>query len=258
MSRTLIVYFLLGIFSVKGQSIDFYCDGQRHSYRYEVWTVPVQDCKGYRFFNPSTNINDIPFKDSIIINSIKQNLRLRAGNELYEKFEIYDITIAPDTNECNNMKYSIRYLFRLDSLFYHRFSLTFDPSGNLISSFQFPDISTNKNPLDIIHYCTALDIALNNISFKESCDKSGLSIQTPNKKTGEMETLLNISRFNLGYNLSLNVWTWEIYSETTIPKKNRKKNHASGKWTGKKVIINAQTSDIINIEDFYEYKIVCY
>jgi len=258
MQKLILFFVFLTSFIAKGQDIDFYCEHQRHSYRYGVWLVPVQSCKGYKSYWTSTNINDIPSTDSIIIDSIKHQLKLRAGDKLYNKFELYSITIATDSNICNERKYSFRYIYRLDSVFYHRFSLTFNPSGNLISSHQFPNIKTNKNSLDIINYCTALYIALQNETFKEACDKSGLIISSPNKVSGEMEPLLNISRFNLNYNSTLNVWTWEVYSETSVQKKNWDKHHASGKWTGKKIIINAQTSEIIELSDFYESKIVCY
>lgn len=258
MKKIIIFFTLLTSYVAKGQDLDFYCGDQRHSYRYGVWSVPVQSCKGYKTYWTETNINDIPTKDSIIIDAIKQNLNLRAGNELYRKLELYSITIAADSNICNDRKYSLRFIYRLDSVFYHRFSLTFNSLGNLISSPQFPDIKTSKNSLEIIDYCSALHIALQNETFREACEKSGLSISTPNKISGKMEDLLNISKFNLNYDSTLNSWIWEVYSETSVPKKNWKKHHASGKWSGKKIIINAQTSEIIELSDFYESKIVCY
>ena len=258
MKKLILFVAFLTSFIAKGQDLDFYCGNQRHSYSYGVWSVPVQSCKGYKSYWTSTNINDIPSKESTIIDSIMHNLKLRAGDELYHKLELYSITISADSNICNDRKYSFRFIYRLDSIFYHRFSLTFNLSGNLISSPQFPDFKTNKNSLDIIDYCTALDIALQNETFKKACNKSGLSVRTPNKISGKMEPLLNISKFNLNYNSTLNIWTWEVYSESSVAKKNWKKHHASGKWAGKKIIINAQTSEIIEISDFYESKIVCY
>lgn len=257
MVRNLLIFILLNTFNANGQSIDFYCNGQRHSYTFGAWYDDVQKCKGYTFYSLPTYKSNIASTDSTIIESIKQIIKVRSGDELYKKLELCSISIASDTSKCN-IKYAFRYIFRIDSEFYHRFSLTFDSLGNLKSPHQFPDISKNEGSLNIIDYCNAINIAISNSEFKDACDKSRLIRSTPNKKTGEMETLLNISKINLSYNQTLNTWTWEVYSETSVPKKNHKKHHSSGNWTGKKITINAQTSNVINIENFNESKIVCY
>lgn len=247
-----LIYFCISLpFSSRGQTrVDFYCGEQRHSYRFSVWSVPVQQCKGNKLYTKSVNFNDIPDKDEVVIESIYKQIEKRAGKELYDQLELYSITITPKPKGCNDYKYSFRYILRIDSVFYDRFTLTFDSEGKLKTKPEFPDIETNKNASNIIDYCSAISIAMNNREFKNACEDSGWKISTPNLSSGEMEPLLNISSIDLEYNLEKNMWTWILKSET-------KQTKDKG-LIGKVIAINAELGEIMQVTDYSESKTVCF
>ncbi len=251
MFKTIIyLSFLLPLNLLGQSSLDFYCGQQRHSYNFSVWSVPVQQCKGYKLYSKSVNFNDIPKKDKVIIDEVFTKIERRAGKGLFKNLELYSVTIAPGSKGCNDLKYSLRYKLRIDSVFYDRFTLTYNSEGQLKTRHEFPDIETNSNANNIIDYCSAISIAMKNPEFKKSCKESGWERSTPNLSNGEMEPLLNISNLDLEYHLEKNIWTWILKSETKQTKKNG--------WIGKVIAINAESGKVMEVTDYSELKIVCF
>ena len=228
--------------------IDFYCGEQRHSYSLTPWYVPVQKCADHKLYSKSVNFKKIPRNDRKIIDSIYKQLEARGGKKLFRKLDFETISISQNDQDCNGFKYSFRIRYRLNGKFYQRITLTFDKNGQLLTPNKFPDITSNPNANEIIDICSAIDMAMGNLEFHEACEKSEVTTSTPNRRTGEQETLLNISRINLEYFPNENIWTWVLHSET---------RQVKGKgWIGSVITINAETGKVLKVDDFKEYKIV--
>jgi hypothetical protein len=244
-----VLYLLLSMNMIAQSSLDFYCGEQRHSYDFPAWLVPVQQCDKNKLYSNSVNFGDIPQDDRKMIDLIYRQLEERGGTEFYKKLEFSSIDVSYNPEECNGYKYSFRIIYHLDSIFYDRFSLTFNSEGRLLTAHKFPDISSNPEAHKIISYCSAVERAMQNRKFNEACKKSDLSISRPNLETGEMEPLLNISNLDLEFYPEKNIWTWVLHSETRQLK--------DKSWVGSVIRINAETGEVIDVKDYNESKIVC-
>lgn len=262
---TIIVILTLAMLRVYGQlktvgSIDFYCNGQLFSIDYGVWNDPIQGCDKFKydFYTNTVNFNDIPQQDSVVIERIKQSIKIRGGQEFYDRLILRNLTIAHRPKKCDQRKYTLRFIFPIDTVFYHLFSLTYDEEGNLISAQQFPDNSTNKKILNFIDYCTAIDIALQDTTFKKAYDNPGHTRSRKNEKTGEYEKIGNLPEMELAYDQDSNSWIWRLYTETVFDGDKGDMSCVTGTWTGQKIIINAHDSSIMSVEDYKEFKTVTY
>lgn len=249
MKQSLILIILilpLGLFAQA--DIDFYCGEQRHSYSLPTWYVPVQKCNSHKLYSKSVNFKKIPSNDRMVIDSIYEELKTRGGKKFFRKLDFETISISQNDQDCNGFKYSFRISYRLNRNFFQRFTLTFDKNGQLLTTNKFPNILSNPNAHNIISICSAIDIAMENREFYEALENSEFSTSISNRRTGEQETLLNISRINLEYFPNENIWTWVLHSET---------RQVKGKgWIGSVITINAETGKVLKVDDFKEYKII--
>jgi hypothetical protein len=239
----------------------FYCNGQLYSTDYGAWSDPIQSCDkyNYRFYSNDENFNDIPFNDSIAIEKIKIALMNRSGKDFYNRLILQNVIISNAPQKCEGRKYTLRYIFPLDTVFYYRFSLTYDIKGKLLSEHKFPDVQTNKSLLTFIDYCKAIEIALLDTTFKKAYEVSRTETSITNETTGKKEIIGKLSRIELVYDKQKNIWTWQIFTETVFDGvRNKKQGCLTGYWTGKKIILNAHSSEILSITDFKEFKSVMY
>ena len=249
MKLSLILIILISPLRLFAQAdIDFYCGEQRHSYDLSAWHVPAQTCGGHKLYSKGVNFNKIPSNHQRVIDSIYEQLKARGGKKFFRNLDFETITIADNDAACNSLKYSFRIKYRLNKKFYQRLTMSFDTTGRLLTSNEFPDINSNPNARNIISICSAIDIAMDNSDFYQACEKSGLKINLPNSKTGEQETLLNISSVNLKYFPDDNIWTWVFHSESR-----QIKNKG---WVGSIIRIHAETGVVLKVEDYTESKII--
>jgi hypothetical protein len=243
------------------EPVYFYCNGQLYSTDYGTWSDPIQSCDkyNYRFYSNDENFNDIPFNDSIVIDKIKITVMNRSGKDFYNRLILENVIISNAPQKCEGRKYTLRYIFSLDTVFYYRFSLTYNTKGKLMSEHKFPDVQTNKNFLTIIDYCKAIEIAFLDTTFKKAYENSHTQTSRINETTRKKEILGKLSRIELAYDKQKSIWTWQIFTETVFDgDSNKKKGCLTGYWSGKKITINAHSSEILSITDFKEFKSVMY
>jgi hypothetical protein len=265
MKSRLIILTILSIVSttVFGQiktvgPIDFSCNGQLFSIDYGVWIDPIQSCDkfNYDFYSNTVNFKDIPSTDSLVIEKIKFSLKERGGQDFYSRLILQSVIISKRPKKCEGRKYTLRYIFPLDTIFYHRFSLTYDIDGNLLSDHKFPDYATNKNILTFINYCQAIELAISDTTFNKAYNHPGHVRSRKDEKTGEWIKIGDLPKMELGYDKGSNVWTWALYTETVFDGEKGDQRCVTGTWTGKKITINAQDSTIMKVEDYKEFKTV--
>lgn len=260
MNYRLLILLLLCSIKIYGQDIEFYCNNKLYSIDLWMWTDPIQNCDDYRydFYTDSVNFNEIPNNDKFIIDKTKESIIKRGGIDFYNILVLKYVIIAERPQKCDNRKYTLRYILPLDSVFYYRFSMTYDKDANLISDYQFPDYSSNKDIIKIIDYCKAIEIALSDSTFNKTYFNSTISRTRKNEKTGEQIKIELLPNIELVYDRINNIWTWHLYTETEFDGEVGDKSCLTGTWTGKKIIINAHNSDIMSVDDYKEYKSVTY
>lgn len=252
---------LRGVCQLKtGGSIDFYCNGQLFSIDYGVWIDPIQNCdkSNYKMYFNIENFKDIPPQDTTVIEKIKISIKQRAGLELYNRLILQNVIVSKRPKKCQGQKYTLRYIMPLDTVFYYRFSLTYDIHGNLLSDPKFPDVKTNTNILSYINYCQAIQLALSDSVFRKAYHHPGHLRSKKDLRTGKWENIGELSKIELGYDKSRNVWIWQLFTETVFDGDKNDLRCVTGNWVGKKIIINAQNSTIIQVEDYKEFKTVTY
>ena len=150
--------------------IDFSCNGQLFSIDYGVWSDPIQSCDkfNYDFYSNTVNFKDIPSSDSLVIEKIKFSLKERGGQEFYTRLILQNVIISKRPKKCEGRKYTLRFIFPIDTVFYYRFSVTYDIDGNLLTDQKFPDYATNKNILTFINYCQAIELATSDTTFNRA------------------------------------------------------------------------------------------
>jgi hypothetical protein len=137
--------------------------------------------------------------------------------------------------------------------------LTYDIKGKLLSEHKLPNAQTNKNFLAFIDYCKAIEIALLDTTFKKAYEKSHTETSIINETTGKKEIVGKLSKIELVYEKQKNIWTWQLFTEPIFDgDKSKKQGCLTGTWTGKKITINAHSSEILSIKDFKEFKSVMY
>lgn len=238
----------------------FSCNDQLFSIDFGAWTDPIQYCDkfNYDFYSNTENFDKIPSQDSLIIDKIKYSIKARGGKEFYNRLVLQDIIISKRPKKCEGRKYTLRFIFPLDTIFYYRFSLTYNIEGNLISDPMFPDVSSNLNILSFINYCQAIEIALSDSIFKKSYINSGLIKSIEDERTGEQLILGDLALMSLCYDKKLNCWTWELFTESVFEGDKGDTRCLTGTWIGKKITINAHDKTILNVEDYKEFKSVTY
>lgn len=240
--------------------IEFSCNGQLFSIDYDFWVEPIQRCDkfNYDFYSNTENFKDIPFTDSLVIEKIKLSLRKRGGQEFYDRLILENVIISKRPQKCEGRKYTLRYIFPLDSLYYYHFSVTYDIDGNLLSEQKFPDYATNKNILTFINYCQAIELATSDTIFNKAYTNPGHERLRIDDEKGVWQKIGDLPKMELGYDISSNTWTWTLYSETVFEGEIGDQHCVSGTWTGKKIIINAQDNTIMKVEDYKQFKSVSY
>lgn len=258
--RIIYIVLLIHIINIStySQEMDFRCDNKLFSVRYETWIDPIQICddKKHIFYFDVTDLNEIPRSDLKIINKTRQSLIERGGEKFYNKLILKSIIVSERPNKCDGRKYTLRYIFPLDSVFYYRFSMTYDREGNLLSNYLFPDFSRNENILNIIDKCTAISIALANPIFRDAYNNSEQTVSRQIDGTNEWEILGSISNMKLVFDNHKNIWAWKLFSETNFEGETENESCKSGSWLGKVIEINAHDSTIISVDDYREYKSV--
>jgi len=103
MTNKLIISFILilSVFQSSGQiktvgPIEFRCNDILYSIRYGVWSDPIQNCDKdkYNFYSNTVNFNDISKQDSLIIEGIKEKIKVKGGQEFYSKLIFQNILIS--------------------------------------------------------------------------------------------------------------------------------------------------------------------
>ncbi|NVO12279.1 MAG: hypothetical protein HXX16_20145 [Bacteroidales bacterium] len=252
-----------------GQEKYFYCKNKLYSIPSWSWSEPNESCDNFRldFYTDSLNFNEIPLNDRIIIDRTKEYIIQRGGKEFYNNLTLKYVLITKRPKKCDNRKYTLRYLFPIDSIFSYKFSITLDKYGNLLSDHLFPNISSNKDILYIIDHCQATEIAMGDSTFLKAFWNSGISSYIRDEKSGNNLNIEPLSQIEFSYDKERNIWTWDLYTESSFKsgythdakfKDNLIGSCQSGEWIGKKIIINAHNSEIIKVEDYKEFKSVLY
>ncbi len=252
-----------------GQEKYFYCSSKLFSLIDWFWSDPIQSCDNFRydFYTDSINFNEIPLEDKLIIDRTKESIIQRGGKDFYNKLILKYVIIAERPKKCDGRKYTLRYILPLDSVFSYKFSVTFNKYGNLLSEPIFPDVSLNKDILNIIDHCTAIEIAFGDTTFNHAFESSGISISIVDKKSGKRLKIEPLAQMEFLYDKERNIWTWDLYTEVSFKSGQTHKvdlfenvtgTCQSGEYIGKKIIINAHNSEIINVEDYKEFKSVLY
>lgn len=265
MKKSLLVIIFLSIIipTILGQiktngPINFICNGKYFSINSEKWIDSIQTCNGnkYDIYDNSNNFIEIPQIDFSIIEKIKISIKERSGSDFYCRLILENVLIAKRPKKCDERNYTLRYILPIDSVYFYRFSLTYDSKGTLVSKQMFPDSSETNNMIPTIHYCQAIEKALKDSIFYKAYFYSGDMRSMIDAKSGEWIKISNIPKIELCFDIDNNIWTWIIYTDTKFHELKIEQVSTIEVNSGKKITINAENNKIIKIEDYFQKKIV--
>jgi hypothetical protein len=222
-------------FVLFGQKSSLICSGRQYKQYSGAWFDQGQNCKN-EYYGSSRQI-DLPSKDTSVINKIKAQISNRAGADFYRQLDLMAVIISKTSKKCNNIKYTFRYVYKIDSTFCYRFSLTFDNEGNLIGNNAFPSIKENPDFYKLSSVCNSIENLTTDTSF------TNFYVKFKNNFKYAIEKVV------LDYDNESKIFVYKIYGTTLT------ENSLLGdKWNGKFVVVNAQTGEKIRIENYSEYK----
>ncbi len=239
------------------KDIFFLCDTTYYRFDHPGYSDDISYYKkrSWNLYNKNSNIKDIGEQDKAKILEIEDKLQKRAGTEVYKKYNLQFVRISKNAKKSKGMKYALHYFFELDSTFYHHFVLIYDENGHLMSDYEFPE--TNGNEMQIIDYCEAIAIAQTDSSFKTAYDSAEFTTYYEIPWNGDIVELGRLDKMQLGYDEKSNSWTWELFTKVKFDGDYPEDTSCvTGWWKGKKIIINAQSSEILSVEDYKVWKSV--
>ncbi|MDP1744552.1 MAG: hypothetical protein Q8L90_03180 [Bacteroidota bacterium] len=226
-------------FVLLGQKSSLICNGRQYEQYSGAWFDQGQNCKNEYY--DSNRLIDLPSKDTSVINKIKEQLTIRAGKDFYRQFDLIAIIISKPSIKCNNIKYTFRYIYKVDTTFCYRFSLTYDKEGNLIGNNAFPSVKENSDFFKLSSACNSIDNLTTDTSF------TSFYMKFKNNFKDAIDKVL------LDYDTKSEKLVYKIYGITLAESKDFESG-LMGSWNGKLVVIDAQTGEKIRTENYKEYK----
>ncbi|MES2140021.1 MAG: hypothetical protein V4511_09955 [Bacteroidota bacterium] len=217
------------------------CNGFKFEQYSGAWPAKIWDCRVRYYHYTLNNWNKLHTKDTATVNKIKQQIFTRAGKEFHDQLELVDLIVSRQTPKCNNIKYTFRYVFKIDSTFRYRFSLDYDKEGNLIGDNAFPSINKNPGFYKLSSVCPSIDSLVNDTSFTNFYNKFKNDLR------------FAITKVQLDYDKESSSFVYKIYG-ITMYEGDFRNGGGMGWWNGKLIIINAQTGRKIRTENYKEYK----
>ncbi|MGZ4055693.1 MAG: hypothetical protein ACXVPU_05185 [Bacteroidia bacterium] len=239
MRITLAIILVSFSFVLFGQRSLLICNDNKYQQYTGTWSDQGQTCRN-EFYN-SSRLTDLPKKDTAVITKIKEQILNRAGNDFYKHLDLKAIIISKTPKKCNNIKFTFRYIYKIDTTFCYRFSLTYDKGGNLIGNNAFPDIKENPDFYKVSSVCNSIDKLTTDTSF------TNFYVKFKNNFKYAIEKVL------LDYDTESKKFVYKIYG-TALAESTDFESGLMGSWNGKIVIIDAKTGLKIRTENYKEYK----
>jgi hypothetical protein len=147
-------------------------------------------------------ISKIQKYSDFILQKAEKYIKQRAGNLFYNKLIFqnfmviyHDYSVLPnfdsvkyDLDKSGKINYWLTYSYFPDSSIEYGFGIEFDSKGNRISEHKIPDFSKNKNFMDLISPCKALEI----------------------EKTQKIVEIDSVKSIELNYDDKINSFVWII------------------------------------------------
>ena len=215
------------------------CNGFKYEQYPSAWSEKTMQYKYNNYCGRC--LNELHIKDTAIVNKILKQILNRAGKEFYNQLVLIDLIISRKPEKCNNIKFTFRYVFKIDTTFCYRISLNYDKEGNLVGDNAFPSISENPSFNRLLSVCNSIDSLVNDTSF------------TNFYKKFKNDFKFAIAKVLLDYDKESNNFVYKIYG-ITIAESSNFDSGFTGNWNGKLIIINAKTGIKIRTENYEETK----